>query len=502
MSQTFRIPLAGSYTSRISAVNASDSTSGYWGVGIWGAFIWGKATQSTDKDARYVNCFPHTVSDPITGKKRIYIVKRPGFGTQNTPASGKKGYAIMVWSGSGSGTSVVSAFHNPSTLYVDGVSIGAITGKCTGITETTIGTTPTLVVTSDDNTAWYYDAGVGTMTKITDGDFPSNAGFTITGTFAHIDGFACIATTDGKLWASDLNSLTGWTANSFDTANAYPDMGVAAIRAGTFILLLGTESMQFFQNAGLTPFPLAKVPAKTIKVGAVNADAIGEIADTKFWVGSTPQGGLSVFQYDGNLSRISTSEQDAIMILAGAANISLTTIRFYGLSFVLVKAGTTTTAYCVEEKAWHEWNSTTPLWYKCAGVSRGATMVNYAVSNIDTSGKVFLMNHASLVFTDNGSAYTARMQLAPMDLGTKNMKFWHDLELICDRETTASTITLSYTDDDYQTYTTVGTGDVSAARVRFSKLGASRRRGWVWTHAAATPLRAEAMQGTATIGAT
>ena len=70
MSQ-FRIPLAGPYTSRISAVNASDSTSGYIGVGIIGLMIIGKTTQSTDKDARYINCFASTVADNIAGKKRV-----------------------------------------------------------------------------------------------------------------------------------------------------------------------------------------------------------------------------------------------------------------------------------------------------------------------------------------------------------------------------------------------------------------------------------------------
>ncbi len=43
--------------------------------------------------ARYINCFVQTVSDSISGKKRVYTVKRPGFGTSNTPAAGQKGYA-------------------------------------------------------------------------------------------------------------------------------------------------------------------------------------------------------------------------------------------------------------------------------------------------------------------------------------------------------------------------------------------------------------------------
>lgn len=502
MAQALRIPLVGAYNTRVSAVNAADTSSGYVGVGIVGLMIVGKTTQAVGKDARFVNVFAETVSDPITGEAKKYAVKRPGFGTQNTPASGKKGYAILVWTGQGSGTTVISAFDNPSTIYSTASSLGAATGKCTGITETFVGATATLCVTSDDNTAWYYDTGVGTLTKIISGNFPSNNGKTITGTFAHMDGYACIMATDGTVWASDLNSVTAWTATSNGSANSYPDKGVGLVRNKNFIMAFGSESIEFFYNAGLTPFPLAKSTAMTVKVGAISADAIAQISDVVYWAGSTPQGGLSVFQYSGGINRISTPEIDAQLILVGASNITITTIRFMGRSFVLVLAGATTYAYCVEEKFWFEWTSTTPLWYKCAAVSMGGTMVNYAVSNVSTSGKVYLMNHASLVFTDDTVAYTARIQLPSMDLKTQNIKMWRSLGIIADTEASASTLTLSYTDDDYNTYTTFGSVDLAQTdnKITFYRLGASRKRGWVFSHSSATPMRLEAMELMVDIG--
>lgn len=500
MSRTFRTTFASPYNTRVSAVNASDTSTAYAGVAIAGIMIAGKTSPSVGKDARFINCFTETVADQATGKRRIYMTKRPGFGTQSTPASGKKGYQILVWSGKGAGTDVVSAFDSPSTLYNGTASLGALSGKCTGISETVVGTTPTIAVSSDDNTGWYYDTGVGVMTKIVSGNFPGNAGYALAGTFAHLDGFAGIATNDGKVWASDLNSMTGWTANSFDSSNAYPDGGIALIRHKSYWMNFGSESIQFYYNAGLTPFPFAKAHTMTIKVGAISADAIAEISDTKFWAGSTAQGGLTIFQYDGSLSRISTPEIDAILILAGASNISLTTIRFYGRSFVLIRAGATTFAYCVEERMWHEWSSTTPLWYKCAALQLGGTMVNYAVSNVDTSGKVFLMNHASLVFTDNGTTYSATAQLPNNDHGTRNKKYCSSVEVLADVEVTASPFTLTYSDDDFLTRTTFATGDLSNQRNRFTRAGSFRRRSWGVTHSAATPMRLEALQGEIEIG--
>lgn len=457
----------------------------------------------SDKDGRYVNCSAQTVTDSIAGSKRIYVVKRPGFSTQSTPASGQTGQALLVWSGSGSGLDVISAFGAVnSTIYNGTSSLGTITGRATGITETVVGTTATLLVTSTDSTAWYYDAGVGTMTKISDSDFPGNAAQTLTGTFVHMDGFACVMTTSARIYASDLNSITSWTANSFGSHNVYPDKGVALVRHKNFLMAFGTESLEFWYNAGLSPFPLARANAMTVKVGAVSPDAIAQIADSIFWCGSTPQGGLSIFQYDGGLSRISMPEIDGALLLAGASGISLTTIRFYGRSFVIVKAGTITYVYCIEEKFWSEWSSSNPIWYKCAGVSVGGTMVNYAISNTSNSGKVYLMNHANLTFTDDGTTYTARVQLPSMDFGNRKTKFWSEVELVGDQESSASAVSLLYTDDDFQSYVTHGSSDLANDRVRFTRLGASRKRGWVVTHSANTPMRLEALEGRVTVGNT
>lgn len=501
MTQPYRVPLASPYTSRVSAVNASDSTSGYVGVGIVGSMIVGKSTQATDKDARYINCFTQSISDQVSGKKTVSIVKRPGFGTKNTPAAGSKGFAIMVWTGQGSGTAVISGFgETNSTIYNDTASLGAITGRVTGITETSINGTATLAVTSNDNTGWYADSG--SMTQIVDGDFPGLTE-TLAGTFAHLDGFPFVMTTRGRLWAGDVNSITAWTANSFTPTNSYPDKGVAAIRWKNFVMAFGIESTEWYYNAGLSPFPLARAAAMTQKVGAVSADAIARIADTIFWCGTTPEGGMSIFQWNGELSRLSAPEVEAIMILAGASNISLTTIRFFGRSHVLVKAGPTTLAYCIEEKFWYEWNSETPLWYKCASVMIGGTQVNYAVSNISGSGKVYLMNHASQVFTDDGSIYTMRVQTAPQNQGSDRRKTYHDLSIVADQESSPSTLTISATDDDYNNCSVLGTVDLSAARpLKITRLGASRRRAWVFTHSANTPARLHVAEGTFTDGAT
>lgn len=470
-------------------------------MGVVGLMIVGKTTDSSAKDQRFINCYSETIVDPVTGKQEVYCVKRPGFATSITTGSSAIGTAILIWTGQGTGGKIISAFGGTnSTIYDSTTSLGAITGMATGITETFVSTTPTLVISSTDNTAWYYDVATGSATKITDVDFPGNAGLTLAGTFAHIDGYACIMDATGKLWASDLNSVTAWTATSFGSANSYPDKGIGCVRHRNFIMCFGSESVEFFYNAGLTPFPFAKNQSMTQKVGCISAKAIAQIADTTFWCGSSPQGGLSIFQYDSGISRISTPEIDAILILVGTENITLSSIRFYGRSFVVVKIGASALVYCIEEKQWSEWTSSTSPWYKIVGASIGGTLVNYCISNTLTTGIVYSMNPASLVYSDAGAGYTATMQLDSLDLGTRNRKSWESLAIIADIQSVTSPIEIAYSDDDYETTTVWGNLDLMNNMPIARRLGSSRRRAWILNHAADTAMRIRTLEGMVTIG--
>ena len=663
---TFRIPASAPYNLRTGATS-TDPTSGVIGIGVIGQMIIGKPSSVSAKDGAMMNCFVITDTDTITGKKRGYTVKSPGYETHTTPAAGKIASAILVWTGNANGDKVVTAFDNPSTIY-DGVdSQGAITGICNAITETTIGTnTAAIVMSSNDNSGWYMAAnatvtpfsgtpvsgsavitgissttglwpgqlvtgsgvpattyilstdsatqitltaavteranivfnaataaqttivagltftstGVSTatqmaaafanlangattgggtaygtysgtftgwtsganavatvlftsvtastdvtnitctgtaggtvttnpvttitpstkMSKMVDVDFPGNAGYTLAGTFVHMDGYAAVMTSDGRLWAAQLNTLSGWVPTSFDSANAYPDKGIGAIRLKNMILCFGSESIQFFYNAGLTPFPFAKSQSQTIKIGAVSADAIITLTDTVFFAGSMPQGGLGIYQFDGGLSKISTPEIDSILILNGSTGITLSVERWYGRSFVNVITGGYTMVYCVEEKFWFERGAVTKLWNKTAGASVGSPLPGYAISTSSTSGKVYKMNHNAYVYTNDGVTITSRIVLPNEDHGTTRRKTYSALEIVGDIETSSCPIEITYSDDDYQTFTSAGTVNMSSDRPRLTRLGASRSRAWALAHSGTTKFRIEVLEGEYEVG--
>lgn len=500
-----RLSITSGYNTRSSSVNALSSSSGIVGIGIVGSMVVGQSVRSSDKDVRYINCFPITVTDEVAQTKRTYVVKRPGFVLSITPASGEKGAAAHVWVGQGSGEKIITAFgHTNSTIYDSTTSLGAITGRCTGITETILSGTATLALSSNDSTGWYYQAS-GSLTKITDTDFPGNASRTVVGTFAHLDGYPFIMDNTGRVYNGDLNSITAWTANSYFTANSVPDIGVGVVRHRNTIIAFCKQHFEVLYNnpQSGTGSPLSRMDQATQQIGCVSADAIASIRDAVIWAGSSKQANVGIYLYDGaKTEKVSTPEIEAQLSIAGASNITLTAAGAYGRHFVIVKASNTSFGYCIEEKCWFELNSTTPLWYKADGVTTGSSMFCYFISDVSTSGKVWVFNPAAISYQDDSGSFTATVQTAEFDGGSHERKFWHDEEVIADRESSASTLSISHYDDDYQTASTARTVDLSEARARLTRCGSSRRRSWVLSHSANTPMRIEALDLTFEVGDT
>jgi hypothetical protein len=490
----FTVPFTGTMNTRLSITSVPLINGGVVGLGIVGIMIVGKGSTASSADERYINSFL------VSSGPQQYVMKRPGFAASITPAAGSVGSALLIWSGNGQ--KIMSTFGAVnSTLYESTTSKGAITGVATAITETVVSDVPTLVISSSDSTAWYHDTT--TATKITDAQFPGNNSLTLAGTFAHMDGYAFIMSTNGKLWNSDLNSVTSWTALGFVSANAYPDAGVGCIRHKNNILAFGTESMQPFYNAGnATGSPLQRIANATVKVGAINAGSIGQISDIVFFVGSSPQGGTTVYAYDGGVQRISTPEQDYQLIIAGPNNISLTTLKFYGRSFVVVNAGTNTFVYCVEDKRWHVWNSSSPrLWYRCAGLSSGSQILTYGISDVSTGGKIYVIDPSAAVFRDDSMLYTASVHTLNVDLGDPGRKTWEELRIVADRQATSSLLDVAAADDDnYPNFVYKGTVDLSQPSPVLTRLGSSRLRAWAFSHSSDTPFRMLKAYGRATVG--
>lgn len=494
MRKTITLPVVSALNTRVSTTNPLPASSGIVGIGIVGVMVVGQSVDPTAKDARYVNCFKHTAAG------RTYCVKRTGLAASITPQAGSIGTSILVWTGNGNavmtafGSTNSSIYDGTTQLVTDNADTTVITGKGT-LTETTISGTATLAISSSDSTGWYYQPS-GTVTKIVHANFPGNAGKVLAGTFAHLDGFSFIMDTNGDIWNSDLNSITSWSATGKIGCTAYPDAGIGCFRWKEYIIGYGNSSMEFFRNMGnpAPGSPLTRVRDMAQKVGAVHADAIAPISDSIFWCGSTPQGGLSIFMWDGQLTRVSPSEIDAVLLLAGGSNVKLTSYRDFGLSFVLVKAGTSYYEYCVEEKFWFIRSSQLGF-TRFSALPSGTSQVSYAVSELSTSGKVYTINPASRTWQDDSVSYSALWQLLTIDPADGKHVSYERAEIVADVEASSSPLVLAWSDNDYNSFPYMKTLDLSQNVPIATRLGRTDKpRAFAGTHSANTPMRVEKLR--------
>lgn len=493
-----RVPLIGTIFSRIiSTASGTSSASGIVGVGVVGVMIVG-ATVATAKDQRFVNAIPEKIVNPLTQAENFFVSKRPGFAALNTPAAANIGTAVHVWAGQTLGTKVISAFGATNSTIYDAVSsLGSTTGKVNFISDTLIGTTANLLMTTTSNTAYYYPEG-GAITLINDVDFAGNvAGEVITGNFASLNGYNFIMTVKGNVYNSDLNSISAWTANSFIAANMTPDTGVGLTRYKDQIMAFGSESIEFFQIVdNQDGSPLKSTSQGFIKIGCINQYSYGNFDDTVTWLGSSAESGLGLYMLNGfQAVRKSTPWIEAILSTTSISGLSVNCIKLVGKSFVVITSTSDnrTYVYCIEDDMWHEWTSTTILWQHMAGIAAGVKYI-YAVTEQGTSGKVYVINPTSFTFQDDSTNYTMTIQTSKIDGGNSRRKFLSKVRLVGDVQTSTCTVGVAWSDDDYVTNSTPRDVDMSTTDPKLSACGSFRRRAFILTNTGNIPCRLEALE--------
>jgi hypothetical protein len=149
--------------------------------------------------------------------------------------------------------------------------------------------------------------------------------------------------------------------------------------------------------------------------------------------------------------------------------------------------------YNTELNLWSEWNSDLLTFVK--GIGSGSINQIIATSRLNTSGKIYQINPSSdaEVYADDGTAYSMVIRTSAFDFGTDKWKYIHSLSWIGDNES-SGTLTVETSDDDFATWVTRGTIDLSSKQKKINGLGAHKgARAYRFTHSANAPLRGQAV---------
>ena len=451
------------------------------------------------KDARTINGYAEKTDAGIA------IVKRPG-SYYTTTAANITGTAqgILGVAGNadtsgwyivndtvynmGSGAAVAIPLPSPSTAHL----------PCDTLSNVPLNQSQSWIFNRID--LWSFTGA--TATKVTDVNCVNNRPY-VPG-FAFLDGVFYVMTNNGKILGSALNDATIWPGLDFVQAEYTFGGGSALIRHLNYIVAFYQYGTQVYYDANAAPngqgIALNPVPNSAWTTGAVKGVNAVELSDVTYFFSQSIQHGRGVHTLQGlNLVKISTPFVDKIL---DRENLFALTpwangIRIAGKEFYLLTLPNQgiTLAYETSTQQWGLWSSVVGgVEQKFVGRFYGTAGTGQEDVMQDTStGKPISFDES--IYTDATGILPVTSYTPPLDAGNLQWKRFGYMYMIAD--TINTTVQVSFSDNDYASFSTPRNIDLSTVRKQLRNCGSSRRRSWKLYHADNTPLRIFGMKAMA-----
>lgn len=447
-----------------------------------------------NSDAKMVNCFVEKEEG-----EQATIVKRPGTSYQSTITGTAQGFFTHF----GTPYFIVNDVAYPFIPPSQGAGIPIPTVNNPNHAYTWIDSTTNAGLNVIQNSAgelWTFNGT--TFTKVSDTNYTGNAPqFGI----AFLDGVFYAMTQAGNVIGSAINDPTTWPALDFVGADRQFGTGVTVSRHLNYILAFYTAGLQVYFDANSAPngsgIALGAVLSASYRTGAFNASTVSEINDITYFLSTTTLFGRGVHMLNGvTLQKISDPYIERILNNPALTAISLNNwsfgIQISGHSFFVLNLNQigTTLVYDITTGVWSVWTSVV------SGVEGNFVGRFYLASSAGSAngdyiqdtgtGKVMLMSPS--LYTDATGPLNVTCVTPNYDWDTLNYKRFAAMFQIAD--TISTTIGVAFSDNDFASFNTPRTIDLSTAHKQLRNCGSSRRRAWKMTHSDNTPLRLNGMK--------
>lgn len=459
----------------------------------WGHPI-GTRDGTLTTDAKMVNCFVEKT------ETSVMIVKRPG--TQYV--SNITGTAQGQFAYFGSNYFIVN-----DKIYDSG-SIGG-----TGIPIPSVGTpglaywsidseqagAPLTTLQSESGQLWVFNGSTATL--VTDANYNSSV---VAPGMTYLDGVYYAMRVDGQVIGSAINDPTTWPALDFAQADVTYGSGISTIRHLNYLLAFYDKGLQVYWDANAAPSTqgIALLPAlnASFRTGCFNARTIVELGDTCFFMSHGLQFGRQIQMLTGlGLQAISTPFIEKILNQTTlqqntshiwAFGINTVGHQFYVLTLVPLNV---TLVYDISMGIWTTWSSVV------GGVEQYFTGRFYIESqgsfgifgdllqDVSTGQQMQML---PTLYVDATGPLNVTCITPPYDWNTTNYKRFNYISQQSDFINTS--INISYSDNDYQSFSTPRNMQLVGPRNQLRNTGSSRRRVWKMFHQDTTPLRLAEMR--------
>ncbi len=297
-----------------------------------------------------------------------------------------------------------------------------------------------------------------------------------------MDGYVFVAAGNGRLYQSEINTVSSWLSTDYLTKGITQDVTQGLAKVKNQLLMFGRETVEVFTNQGnATGSVLSRVPFSTQRIGLSSvAGADGTLTGKTHYY--TTLGNLiffvgrfgghatssSLIAYDGNrFEKVSRTYEDKI--LSSTECYSVNKITFHGKVGVAIQLTAPTTAsqkalvFFPDLNDWFEWESTV------------FSVVNNGVHYCGTTDptKVYTFAQANDYY-DAGVSFDCIQQFR-IPRSNDNWVSMHSFGVVTDT-VAASTLSTEFSDDDGATWSTARTIDLSATRKRLYRGGHFRQR--------------------------
>ena len=478
------------------------------------SFSWASSLETRDgtltKDAKMVNCFVEKTSNGVA------IVKRPGSAYVSTNTGTPQGQ-FNTWYNGASPASSFYIVNNTIYEYGNPSFSLAIPTTASGYAPYSIVSGPSLSPGTFGVYAILQNVGFHTWPPSPGGGLWVFNGATLTpagGSYpinnavpgiAVLNGITYLMTYAGNIQGSAFNDPTTWPALDFIGPIGAVGVGMGVWRHLNFIVAYYSEGIQVYYDANAAPngqgIALGPVSNASWSTGLLSYWSLVELNDVTFFLAEDTVFGRTIQAMIGlQLQKISTPFVEKILDLipintAGGSFVGSSVavwasgIRIAGHSFYVITLADLgiTLAYDVELQLWQQWSSVV------GGVEQyftGRYYINSSLGNYIqdlSTGRTMQMEQN--LYTDATGPIPVTCVTKQHDWGSLNWKRFASMTQLGDTATSSTNIQVSFTDDDYNTFSTPRNIDMSTVRKQLRNCGSSRRRAWKMFYEDNYPLR-------------
>lgn len=296
-----------------------------------------------------------------------------------------------------------------------------------------------------------------------------------------LDGYLFIVKSNtADIYNSNLNDPLAYTSGDFITAEMLPDNLVRLSRLNNYIVAFGTASIEYYwdaANASGSPLQRNDTPVKLI--GYIGG--LAHWGNKIFFVGNTDTTAPELFMLE-DFKIESLGIPPLRRYIEPYSTSTGTTISFGGHDFYVLNVGTLTYIVDMETKLW------TRIAYKQQTdfpIKFGVTIpiAGYGNASLVVQTGVAVMSYFRAdTYYDDGVDFTPTLVTDKTDFDTYKNKFGARLNIHADRPPVTTNLTVSWSDDDYQTFSTGIAVPLNQDDPHIDALGIFRRRAHKLVH--------------------